>query len=69
ALRRYQLFVEPRAPQGLSADVVAPTSEDETPEQKTEPEPVAEAPPPPAEPPAPEPEPISKPEPPEPVLA
>ncbi|MDA9402321.1 PAS domain-containing sensor histidine kinase [Bradyrhizobium sp. CCBAU 45389] len=52
ALRRFELFVEPHAPQGPSADSV-------------EPEPVAEAPPPPIEPPAPEPTP--EPELPEPV--
>ncbi|UWU78145.1 PAS domain S-box protein [Bradyrhizobium huanghuaihaiense] len=44
ALRRFELFVKPHAPQSPSADGV-------------EPEPVAEAPPPPIEPPAPEPEP------------
>ncbi|MBR0708642.1 PAS domain-containing protein [Bradyrhizobium liaoningense] len=49
ALRRFELFVEPHAAQGPSADSV-------------EPEPVAEAPPPPIEPPAPEPEPTPEPE-------
>ena len=48
ALRRFELFAEPSAPQSLSADVVEP---------EPEPEPVAEAPPPPIEPPEPEPEP------------
>ncbi|WP_431201318.1 PAS domain-containing protein [Bradyrhizobium betae] len=62
ALRRYELLVEPPAPQGLSADVVEPD-----PEPTPEPEPVAEAPPPPAEPPA-APAPTSEPELPEPVL-
>ncbi|MHC2624991.1 PAS domain S-box-containing protein [Bradyrhizobium huanghuaihaiense] len=52
ALRRFELFVKPHAPQSPSADGV-------------EPEPVAEAPPPPIEPPAPESEPT--PELPEPV--
>ncbi|WP_375310962.1 PAS domain S-box protein [Bradyrhizobium sp. A5] len=66
ALRRYELLVEPHAPQSLSADVVEPKPE-EKPDDKPEPEPVAEAPPPPAEPPAPEPEPTSEPELPEPV--
>ncbi|EJN12987.1 PAS domain S-box [Bradyrhizobium sp. YR681] len=59
ALRRYELFVAPPAPQGLSADVVEPE-----PEPKPEPEagPVAEAPPPPIEPPASEPEPTPEPD-------
>lgn len=48
ALRRYELFVEPPAPQRLSADIVAPDPE---------PEARAEAPPPPIEPPEPEPAP------------
>jgi PAS domain S-box-containing protein len=50
ALRRYELFVEPQAPQSLSADVVEPDPE---PEAKHE----AEAPPPPPVEPPPEPEP------------
>lgn len=62
ALRRFELRVEPTAPQERSADLVAPDPE-------PEPEPVAEAPPPPVEPPEPEPrpEPTSKPERPEPT--
>ena len=51
ALRRYELFSEPVAPQSLSADVVEPDAQ-----PWPEPEHKAEAPPPPAEPP-PEPEP------------
>ena len=53
ALRRYELFVEPHAPQRLSADIVAP---DPAPEAE------AEAPPPPIEPPEPEaaPEPVAE---------
>lgn len=62
ALRRYELLVEPPAPQSLSAGIV-----EHEPEEKPEPEPVAEAPPPPAEPPEPEPEPAPEPELPEPV--
>ncbi|WP_426411607.1 PAS domain-containing protein [Bradyrhizobium ganzhouense] len=50
ALRRYELFAEPRTAQGLSADVVEPD-----PEPEAEVETGAEAPPPPIEPP-PEPE-------------
>ncbi|TWA91355.1 PAS domain-containing protein [Bradyrhizobium stylosanthis] len=60
ALRRYELFVEPHAPQEPPADTVAP-------EPEPAPEPVAEAPPPPEEPPAPEPEPTPEPELPEPT--
>ncbi|MDN3275151.1 PAS domain S-box protein [Frankia sp. RB7] len=56
ALRRYELFAEPVAPQSLSADVVEPDPEPETP-------PPVEAPPPP------EPEITTEPEPPEPVTA
>lgn len=54
ALRRYELFAEPRAQRRLSADAVEPDPE---PEAKSE----AEAPPPPVEPPAPEPEPTIEP--------
>ncbi|MBR0951568.1 PAS domain-containing protein [Bradyrhizobium canariense] len=49
ALRRFELLVEPPAPQSLSVDAVEP-------EPEPEPEPQLEAPPPPIEPPAPEPE-------------
>ncbi|MCK1391700.1 PAS domain S-box protein [Bradyrhizobium sp. 1] len=48
ALRRFELFVEPSAQRGLSAEIVEPGPE---------PEPVAEPPPPPIEPSEPEPEP------------
>lgn len=61
ALRRFELFVEPHAPQGPSAEIVEP-------EPAPEPELVAEAAaPPPIEPPPPEPEPTPEPELPEPV--
>lgn len=54
ALRRYELFAEPRAQRGLSADVVEPDPEPEA-------RPETEAPPSPVEPPAPEPEPTIEP--------
>ncbi|MBR0783608.1 PAS domain-containing sensor histidine kinase [Bradyrhizobium iriomotense] len=55
ALRRFELFVEPHAPQSLSADSVEPEHEPEA------------AAPPPIEPPLPEPEPTPEPELPEPI--
>ena len=58
ALRRYELFVEPHAPQSLSADVVEPDPEAEGP-------PPVEAPPPPE--PEPEPPTVTEPEPPAPT--
>lgn len=58
ALRRFELFVEPRAQHGLSTDVVEPDPE---PEAKPAAEaPLEESPPPPVEPPASEPEPETK---------
>jgi PAS domain S-box-containing protein len=58
ALRRFELFVEPPAPQSLSADIIEPEPELEA---------KAEAPPPPVEPPEPEPTPEPVAELPEPV--
>lgn len=54
ALRRYELFAEPRAQRCLSADVVEPDPEPEAkPEAEAPPPPVVEPPPPEPEPPAP----------------